>query len=330
MGELVAGAWQRSGVETVLKGGTLRRPPSMFRNWIGGSAGRAEAPTIFPAEAGRYHLYVSLACPWAHRTLIMRNLKGLEDLVGLSIVHWLMGEDGWSFRPGPGVVPDTVNDAQFLHELYTLSEPCCSSRVTVPVLWDKVTRRIVSNESSDILRMFNTAFDELGATEGDYYPAEHRNEIDAVNERVYANLNNGVYRAGFAATQEAYEAAVTDVFETLDWLEERLATRRFLVGERLTEADIRLFTTLVRFDLVYFGHFKCNRRALVDYPALWRYTRALYQQPTVRRTVNFDHIKGHYYGSHPWLNPSGIVPVGPERDFDAPADSCQRRDGVWP
>lgn len=200
-----------------------------------------------------------------------------------------------------------------------MSEPDCSSRVTVPVLWDKDSRKIVSNESSEILRMFNSAFDHIGAAEGDYYPAELRSEIDAVNERVYAGLNNGVYRAGFAATQAAYESAAADVFETLDWLEQRIESRRFLVGERLTEADIRLFTTLVRFDVVYYGHFKCNLRALVDYPSLWRYTRALYQHPAIRPTVDFGHIKGHYYGGHPWLNPSGVVPIGPRRDFEAPS-----------
>jgi glutathionyl-hydroquinone reductase len=322
MGELIDGAWRRGGIETALKDGELRRPPSMFRNWIGGD--ESGAPAAFPAEPGRYHLYVSLACPWAHRTLIMRNLKGLEGLIGLSVVHWLMGEDGWSFQPGPSVVPDTVNGTRWLRELYTLSDPHCTSRVTVPVLWDTTRRKIVSNESADILRMFNTSFDCLGAAGGDYHPSALRGEIDAINERVYANLNNGVYRAGFATTQQAYEAAVEDVFETLDWLEERLATRRFLVGERLTEADIRLFTTLVRFDPVYYGHFKCNRRALVDYPALWRYTRALYQHPAIRPTVDFEHIKKHYYGSHRWLNPSGIVPVGPDRDFEAPAQLVTR------
>lgn len=318
MGELVDGLWRRNGFETAVKDGELRRPPSVFRNWV--VDGEGDGVTTFPAEPGRYHLYVSLACPWAHRTLIMRRLKGLEEIIGLSVVHWLMGEDGWSFHPGPGVVPDTVNGVEWLHQLYTLGEPRCTSRVTVPVLLDKVTRKIVSNESADIIRMFNSAFDGVGAVEGDYYPAALREEIDAVNTRVYDNFNNGVYRAGFATTQSAYEAAVADVFATMDWLEERLTQRRFLVGEQLTEADIRLFTTLVRFDAVYFGHFKCNRRALVDYPALWRFTRALYQHPAIRPTVDFDHIKRHYYGSHPWINPTGIVPVGPERDFEAPVE----------
>ncbi|KQP07956.1 MULTISPECIES: glutathione S-transferase family protein [unclassified Methylobacterium] len=313
MGELIGGVWRTGGIESVLSDGTLRRPPSVFRDRVTADDGP------FRAEAGRYHLYVSLACPWAHRTLIMRSLKGLAPMVGLSVVHWLMGEDGWTFAPGPGVVPDTVNGVTALHQLYTLADPNCTTRVTVPVLWDKATGRIVSNESAEILRMFIAAFDGLGATAGDYYPEAHRAEIDAVNERVYANLNNGVYRAGFATTQAAYEAAIEGVFDTLDWLEERLAGQRFLVGDALTEADIRLFTTLVRFNAVYHGHFKCNRRALVTYPALWAYTRDLYQHPAIRPTVDLGHIKGHYYGSHPWLNPSRIVPLGPDLDFDAPS-----------
>lgn len=314
MGELIAGIWKRNGIESVLADGQLRRPPSVFRGWI-----TTEPDSPFKAEPGRYHLYVSLACPWAHRTLIMRNLKGLADLIDVSVVHWLMGEDGWTFDPGHGVIPDTVNGASFLHEIYTISNPDCTSRVTVPVLWDKVHRRIVSNESADILRMFNSAFDGCGATPGDYYPERHRDEIDAVNARVYATLNNGVYRSGFATTQAAYEETVGEVFATLDWLEQRLAQQRYLVGGRLTEADIRLFTTLVRFDPVYHGHFKCNLRALVDYPALWAYTRDLFRHKAIRPTVDFQHIKSHYYASHPWLNPSRIVPVGPDCDFDFPS-----------
>jgi putative glutathione S-transferase len=248
----------------------------------------------------------------------MRSLKGLEHLAGVSVVHWLMGEEGWTFAPGPGVVPDTVNGVSKLHELYTLADPHCTSRVTVPVLWDKFERTIVSNESAEIIRMFNTAFDQLGALPGDYFPAEHREEIKNVNERVYTDLNNGVYRAGFAKRADVYEAAAYDVFETLDWLEARLAGRSYLVGGRLTEADIRLFTTLIRFDSVYYGHFKCNLRRLVDYPRLWDYTRSLFQHPKIHPTVNMAHIKAHYFGSHPWLNPNGIVPIGPILDFDAP------------
>ncbi|MBX9749200.1 MAG: glutathione S-transferase family protein [Roseococcus sp.] len=301
-------------MESVLADGELKRPPSVFRHWI-----KQDGDSPFRPAPGRYHLYVSLACPWAHRTLIMRSLKGLQDAIGVSVVHWLMGDDGWCFDPGPGVIPDTVNGTSLLHQVYTLSDPACTSRVTVPVLWDKLTRRIVSNESADILRMFNAAFDDHGATPGDHYPVALRDEIDVVNARIYATLNNGVYRAGFAATQTAYEAAVAEVFGTLDWLEHRLEGRRYLVGGHLTEADIRLLTTLLRFDPVYLGHFKCNRRALADYPALWGYTRDLYQHPAIRPTVDIRHIKGHYYGSHRWLNPNGIIPIGPDLDFDAPS-----------
>jgi len=320
MGELVGGQWRSNGFATETADGSFRRKPSVFRDWVTADGTAPVGTRGFKAEVDRYHLYVSLACPWAHRTLIMRNLKGLGGMIGLSVVHWLLGEDGWSFRDGPGVVPDTVNGAALLRDVYVLADPVCTSRVTVPVLWDKRERAIVSNESSEIIRMFNTAFDAVGAAPGDYYPAEHRTEIDAVNARVYDTVNNGVYRAGFASTQSAYEIAATAVFETLQWLEARLAAQRYLVGDRLTEADIRLFTTLVRFDPVYFGHFKCNRRALIDYPALWAYVRALYQHPAFRPTVNFTHIKNHYYCSHRWLNPSGIVPIGPDRDFDTRVD----------
>lgn len=311
MGELIGGVWHQSGIDAILKNGEMRRPPSRFRNWI-------TPDGAFPAAAGRYHLYVSLACPWAHRTLILHRLKGLGDIVGLSVVHWLMADDGWTFDAGPGVIADTVNGARALHQIYTMSDPDCTSRVTVPVLWDKVTRRIVSNESSEIMRMFNSAFDGCGAAPGDYTPAARLDEIDAVNARVYDGVNNGVYRAGFAKTQAAYETAVAEVFDTLDWLEERLAGQRYLVGDTLTEADIRLFTTLVRFDPVYHGHFKCNLRALKDYPALWGFTRDLFQHPAIGPTVDFDHIKRHYYSSHLWLNPTGIVPLGPVLDHGAP------------
>jgi len=311
MGELIGGVWHQSGIDAILKNGEMRRPPSRFRNWI-------TPDGAFPAAAGRYHLYVSLACPWAHRTLILHRLKGLGDIVGLSVVHWLMADDGWTFDAGPGVIADTVNGARALHQIYTMSDPDCTSRVTVPVLWDKVTRRIVSNESSEIMRMFNSAFDGCGAAPGDYTPAARLDEIDSVNARVYDGVNNGVYRAGFAKTQAAYETAVAEVFDTLDWLEARLAGQRYLVGDTLTEADIRLFTTLVRFDPVYHGHFKCNLRALKDYPALWGFTRDLFQHPAIGPTVDFDHIKRHYYSSHLWLNPTGIVPLGPVLDHGAP------------
>jgi putative glutathione S-transferase len=320
MGELIGGIWHRSGVDAVLSEGALRRPPSIFRNWIAPEASSPPGSRVFEAEAGRYHLYVSLACPWAHRTLIMRNLKRLAAMIDISVVHWHLGDEGWTFDTGPGVIPDGVNGVSKLYQLYQLADPQCSSRVTVPVLWDKKQRTIVSNESADIIRMFNSAFDDLGARPGDFYPKEQRVEIDEINSRIYANFNNGVYEAGFAGTQTRYDAAVERVFDTLEWLEKRLALQRFLLGDNLTEADIRLFTTLIRFDSVYFGHFKCNRRPIVSYPALWRYTRELYGHPDIQPTINFQHIKRHYYGSHGWINPSGIVPVGPDLDFNAPSN----------
>jgi putative glutathione S-transferase len=316
MGELIEGIWHRSGVEAVVSQGVLRRPPSIFRNWIAPDGSGPRGARLFEAERDRYHLYVSLACPWAHRTLIMRNLKGLAEIIGISVVHWHMGDDGWTFEPGPNVIPDGVNGVHKLHQLYQLADPRCTSRATVPVLWDKKERMIVSNESADILRMFNSAFDDLGAKGGDYYPKELRGEIDEVNSRIYAHLNNGVYEAGFAGSQAAYDAAVERVFDTLEWLERRLSRQRFLLGDNLTEADIRLFTTLIRFDAVYFGHFKCNRRPIVGYPSLWSYTRELYRHPDIQPTVNFQHIKGHYYGSHRWINPSGIIPTGPDLEFE--------------
>jgi glutathionyl-hydroquinone reductase len=293
--------------------GRYERQPSRFRHWVTpdghpGHSGRGG----FSAAPDRYHLYVSLACPWAHRTLIMRRLKGLEDMISISVVHWYMGEESWTFRAGPCVLPDPNVGAQKLRDVYRASEPGYDARVTVPVLWDKQGRTIVNNESSEIIRMFNSAFDHLGATPGDYYPAELRDEIDAVNDRVYHDVNNGVYRAGFATTQQAYEEAVIPLFETLDWLERRLGDgRQYLVANRLTEADIRLFTTLIRFDAVYHGHFKCNLRRIVDYPALWAFTRRMYALPGVRDTVNFEHIKRHYYESHRHINPTGVVPAGP-------------------
>jgi glutathionyl-hydroquinone reductase len=252
--------------------------------------------------------------------MIFRALKGLEDAISFSVTHWVMAEQGWTFEPGPGVVPDTMNSARVLHEVYTRADPHYTGRVTMPVLWDKQRRTIVSNESADIIRMLNSAFERVGAREGDYYPEDLRGEIDALNARIYDTVNNGVYKAGFATTQAAYEEAVRPLFETLDWLEQRLATRRFLCGDRQTEADWRLFTTLVRFDPVYVGHFKCNIRRIVEYPNLWSYTRELYQTPGIRETVDFGHIKGHYYQSHTTINPTGIVPLGPAIDFDAPPD----------
>jgi len=321
MGLLVDGKWHDQWYDTAASGGRFIRSESQFRNWIttdgspgpGGEGG-------FKAEPGRYHLYVSLACPWAHRTLIMRALKGLEDMISVSVVHWLMREDGWTFAEGPGVIPDDLNNARFLHQVYTAARPDYSGRVTVPILWDKERRTIVNNESAEIIRVLTGAFDEVGAKPGDYYPAQLRAEIDAVNTRVYDGFNNGVYKAGFATSQAAYDEAVAGVFETLDWLEERLASQRYLVGKQLTEADIRLFTTLVRFDEVYHGHFKCNRRRIVDYPHLWGYTREVFQLPGIAATVNMEHIKHHYYESHETINPTGVVPIGPAPDFTAPHD----------
>ncbi|GAA0595223.1 glutathione S-transferase family protein [Craurococcus roseus] len=319
MGLLVEGVWRDQWYDTAASGGRFVRKDSAFRNWV--TPDGAPGPTGrggFKAEPGRYHLYVSLACPWAHRTLIMRALKGLEEAISVSVVHWLMREDGWTFAEGPGVVPDTVNGAAFLHQVYTAADPRYSGRATVPVLWDKRERTIVSNESSEIIRMLNSAFDGVGAEPGDHHPEALRAEIDAVNARVYDTVNNGVYKAGFATTQEAYEEAVRPLFETLEWLDARLADRRFLMGHALTEADIRLWTTLVRFDPVYVGHFKCNIRRLVDMPNLWAYARDIYQTPGVAGTVNFEHIKRHYHESHRTVNPTGIVPLGPVLDFAAP------------
>jgi glutathionyl-hydroquinone reductase len=320
MGLLIDGVWQEHEVEAG-KDGHFQRKDTSFRNWV--TASGRPGPTGsdgFQAMAGRYHLYVSLACPWAHRTLIMRALKGLEAIVPVSITHWLMGEQGWTFAPGEGVVADPLYNSRYVHELYSRADGEYTGRATVPVLWDQHTQTIVNNESSEILRMLGSAFDSVGARPGDYYPKPLREEIDAVNQRIYDTLNNGVYKSGFATTQAAYEDAVEPLFETLDWLEDRLGRSRYLCGDQLTEADIRLFTTLVRFDAVYHGHFKCNIRRIVDYRHLWAYTRDIFQLPGVAATVDFGHIKRHYYTSHRRINPSGIVPVGPALDFEAPSE----------
>ncbi|HHX83505.1 MAG TPA: glutathione S-transferase family protein [Pseudomonadaceae bacterium] len=319
MGLLIDGKWHDQWYDTSASGGRFIRSESQYRHWItaDGSAGPS-GDAGFKAEPGRYHLYVSLACPWAHRTLMMRALKGLEDMISLSAVHWLMQEDGWTFKEAPGVIPDTVNGASLLHQVYTAADPNYSGRVTVPILWDKQRGTIVNNESAEIIRMLTSAFDAVGAQPGDYYPQALRAEIDAVNERVYDNINNGVYKAGFATSQAAYDEAVSALFETLDWVEDLLGRQRYLAGDQLTEADIRLFTTLVRFDEVYHGHFKCNQRRIVDYPNLWGFTRELFQLPGIADTVNMQHIKHHYYQSHQNINPTGIVPVGPAPDFAAP------------
>jgi putative glutathione S-transferase len=320
MGVLIDGEWQEQDPERT-KDGHFERKDSAFRDWV--TPDGRPGPTGqdgFRAMAGRYHLYVSLACPWAHRTLIVRALKGLETIIPISVTHWLMAEQGWTFQAGEGVIPDTLYNSRYLHELYSRADEQYTGRATVPVLWDQHTQTIVNNESSDIIRMLGSAFDQIGARPGDFYPLALREEIDAVNARIYDTLNNGVYKCGFATTQSAYEAAAGPLFDTLDWLEDRLSRSRFLCGDTLTEADIRLFTTLVRFDAVYHGHFKCNVRRIVDYRNLWAYTRDMFQLPGVAATVDLAHIKRHYYMSHRRINPTGIVPVGPAVDFEAPAD----------
>ena len=319
MGLLVDGVWHTDWYDTASSGGRFVRSTARFRDWVT-ATGRAGpvGGAGFKAEARRYHLYLSHACPWAHRTAIMRTVKGLDALISHSVVHWRMGEQGWTFTPGEGVIADPILGASFLHQIYTHAEPNYSGRVTVPVLFDRQSMTIVNNESSEIIRMLNSAFDSLGATAGDYYPTELREGIDAINALIYNTVNNGVYRCGFATSQQAYDEAILPLFETLDGIEQRLGKQRYLMGDRITEADWRLFTTLVRFDAVYVGHFKCNVRRLVDYANLWGYVRDLYQHPGVAATVNMLHIKGHYFQSHPTINPAGVVPLGPELDFLEP------------
>ena len=320
MGLLVDGIWKDQWYDTKSTNGHFKRQAPSFRDWVtaDGSAGPGGSGG-FKAEAGRYHLYVSYACPWAHRTLIFRKLKGLEDMIGVSVVHPYMAENGWAFEADfDGATGDDVNGKNYLYEVYLKAKPDYTGRVTVPALWDKERNTIVSNESSEIIRMLNSTFDGIGAKPGDYYPEELRAEIDSVNERVYHDINNGVYKSGFATTQEAYEEAFDTLFAALDWVEDRLGKQAYLVGDRITEADWRLFTTLVRFDPVYVGHFKCNKRRIADYPNLSNYLRALYQAPGVAETVRMDHIKSHYYSSHVSINPTRIVPKGPELDLNAP------------
>lgn len=320
MGQLLNGRWERAWYDTASTGGAFKRTTAGFRNWVtaDGSAGPTGTDG-YAAESGRYHLYVSHACPWAHRTLIFRALKGLEPHIGLSVVHPDMLDDGWTFGTDfPGTTGDALFDLPFLRDLYTRAAPDVSGRVTVPVLWDRARNTIVSNESSEIIRMFNSAFDGLTGDSRDYWPVPLRAEIEVLNARIYNEVNNGVYKAGFATTQAAYDAAVEPLFAALDWLEMRLADRRWLLGDALTEADWRLFTTLVRFDSVYHLHFKCNRRRIVDYPNLWAYTRALYQTPGVADTVRMDHIVRHYHYSHETINPCRIIPINPVLDFMAP------------
>jgi glutathionyl-hydroquinone reductase len=320
MGFLKDGHWHDQWYDTSETGGAFQRDTSRFRNWVtaDGSAGPS-GEGGYPAESGRYHLYVSHACPWAHRTLIFRSLKGLEDHITVSAVHPDMLKNGWEFRTDfDGASGDGLFGSDYLHQVYTRADPGISGRVTVPVLWDKATGSIVSNESSEIIRMFNSAFDGITGNTLDFWPEDLRAAIEPVNERIYDTLNNGVYKAGFATTQAAYDAAVGPLFDTLDWLEARLADKRWLMGDRLTEADWRLFTTLLRFDAVYHGHFKCNRARIVDYPNLWAYTRSLYQYPGVAQTVRMDHIVRHYHYSHETINPHRIVPIGPDLDFTTP------------
>ena len=318
MGFLQDGKWVAQWYDTKSSGGRFKPKAAQFRNWVtaDGTAGPTGDPG-FKAEAGRFHLYVSLACLWAHRTMIFRALKGLEDHISVSVVHWFMGDNGWTFEPGEGSTLDPIHGADFMHQIYTAADPTCSGRVTILVLWDKKTGTIVSNESSEIIRMFNSAFDDVGATKGDYYPTPLCDEIDALNARIYDTVNNGVYKVGFATTQEACEQAVMPLFETLDWLEARLSGQRYLTGAQVTEADWRLFTTLLRFDPVYVGHFKFNLRHISDYPNLSKYVRDLYQHAGIADTVDIPYIKKHYYGSHETVNPSRVVPMGPDIDLSA-------------
>ena len=323
MGLLVEGKWVDQWYETESNQGEFKRQESLFRNWItaDGSAGPTGSGG-FAAEAGRYHLYVSLACPWAHRTLIFRQLKGLEDVISVSVVEPLMMEHGWEFSEQ---YPDDLYGLDYMHQVYSKVDPTITSRVTVPVLWDKQQQTIVSNESAEIIRMLNSAFNDITGNQADYYPAQLRAEIDLLNDWIYPTINNGVYRAGFATTQQAYETAYRDLFAALDDIELRLSTRRYLTGDQITEADWRLFTTLLRFDAVYFGHFKTNQQRIEDYEHISAYVRDLYQQPGVAETADIPYIKAHYYGSHKTINPTGVIPVGQEIDFSRPHHREQLR-----
>lgn len=311
MGLLQHGKWVDQWYDTNASEGEFRRQDSRFRDWVS-----SDQDATFPPESGRYHLYVSLACPWAHRTLIFRALKGLEQHIGVTVVEPLMLENGWELK-------DDQYGLNFLYQLYLKADAAYEGRVTVPVLWDKQTQTIVSNESAEIIRMFNSAFNDLTGNTEDFYPEAHRDEIDILNDRIYHTVNNGVYRAGFATTQDAYEKAFLELFDSLAWLEDILTKQRYLVGDVLTEADWRLFTTLIRFDAVYVGHFKCNLKRIADYPALQGYLRELYQISGIASTVNFEHIKTHYYASHKTINPTGIIPLGPEQDFSLAHGRCE-------
>ncbi|WP_069298781.1 glutathione S-transferase family protein [Neptunicoccus sediminis] len=317
MGQLVNGTWKTEKLVSGDKDGKFVRKDSGFRNWItaDGSAGPS-GEGGFPAQSGRYHLYVSLACPWAHRTLIFRTLKGLEDHISVDVVHPEMLDKGWTFQTDDGPAQgDSLFDSAYLYQIYQKADPDATTRVTVPVLWDKQQDRIVSNESAEIIRMFNTAFDGITGNTQDFCPSELQDTIDEINARIYTTVNNGVYKAGFATSQSAYDGAVYPLFETLDWLEDHLSTHRYLTGDRVTEADWRLFTTLVRFDAVYHTHFKCNRNRIIDFPNLWAYARELYQWPDVAQTVHFGHIVRHYHYSHDNVNPYRIIPINPAPDW---------------
>ena len=326
MGHLSEGIWYDNNDDVkIADDGTFIRPDSRIRNWItaDGSAGPT-GKAGYKAEKGRYHLYVSYACPWAHRTLIYRTLKGLEDSIDVSVVHWYMAENGWTFdAKGDDAVKDNLFSSEYLHQLYTKNDANHSGRVTVPILWDKATNSIVSNESSEIIRMFNFAFNEAGANHNNYYPAELAAEIDSLNERIYDTVNNGVYKTGMAFTQQSYDSNVAELFSTLDWLDERLSSQRFLTGNEPVEADWRLLPTLLRFDLIYHGHFKCNMKRISDYENLWPYARDLYQHGGVAKTCNFEHMRNHYYASHDFINPTRIVAAGPTLDWSAPHDRDQ-------
>jgi putative glutathione S-transferase len=320
MGLLIDGEWRDKWYDTESTGGKFERSTSKFRNWVtaDGSAGPSEK-SGFQAQSGRYHLYVSYACPWAHRALIFRALKDLTDHISVSVVHPDMMEDGWTFATDfEGATGDTLFGSDFLRDIYIKADPNFTGRVTVPVLWDKAQNTIVSNESAEIIRMFNSAFNEITGNTDDYWPTDLREQIADINERVYETVNNGVYKAGFATSQDAYDDAVHPLFDSLTWLESILENNRFLAGNKLTEADWRLFTTLARFDLVYHTHFKCNHKRLTDYPNLWAYTRQLYQHADIAETVHFDHIVRHYHFSQTTVNPHQIIPINPTVDFTAP------------
>ncbi|HAR80815.1 MAG: glutathione-dependent reductase [Roseobacter sp.] len=320
MGLLIDGEWRDKWYDTESTGGKFERSTSKFRNWVtaDGSAGPS-GKSGFQAQSGRYHLYVSYACPWAHRALIFRALKDLTDHISVSVVHPDMMEDGWTFATDfEGATGDTLFGSDFLRDIYIKADPNFTGRVTVPVLWDKAQNTIVSNESAEIIRMFNNAFNEITGNTDDYWPTDLREQIADINERVYETVNNGVYKAGFATSQDAYDDAVHPLFDSLAWLESILENNRFLAGDKLTEADWRLFTTLARFDLVYHTHFKCNHKRLTDYPNLWAYTRQLYQHADIAETVHFDHIVRHYHFSQTTVNPHQIIPINPTVDFTAP------------